>query len=645
MEEKKEDVKENEVKTVSEEAKTESTAKETVKVKTGKEKNPAVIVVIIALVLLLIAGGVVAGIVITKNNEDEETSKKKKLSWGETYLEILEDKDGKLNEIEGDTKIQLVDIDKDNIPELIVYGLNSAKEHIANIYKINEKEEVDTIKLQLADEFDLRLLYTYDDDDYNWYAVTNINVPVADATNTATASDVAPEKEKAIYNLNIISKTYTPEKLALNFETDIIEVENGYSQKVPFNKMASKEEKKSNLEEATDKYVETEDMITDEVKSKVEAMKIFHDVKKLDNTKDIVYTGLDYKSQYTKLEYPVINIDSEDVKTINAEIFKKYGFTQAEKSKGYNSYGEPLGGLETEEISYDFNVYKTYLSVLVKIGGNNSVWVDTYCIDLKTLKKMSIDEILAVGNLTKDTAQAKAKEQGQKAFDETIQKDKTAWGKFWDEMYGNKAVSEWQTKLNDEISKMEKLYINVDGTISQFVTVQHPGGQWSCSKCIRINLNNSTYAEEKLKNGMSSDSDWSTQLKDMFEEPKTTTIPSIVPSTTPSVPANQASSASGPTNPTITKEQALALAQKKYGTKIDAEGMSYDISYSYAGWGKYNGKEYYLFVMRQNVVDHWTYMNTACISTDGKSWASIASNKSDFNGETLDVDPEYAGSL
>lgn len=644
MEEKKEDVKENEVKTVSEEAKTESTAKETVKVKTGKEKNPAVIVVIIALVLLLIAGGVVAGIVITKNNEDEGTSKKKKLSWGETYLEILEDNDGKLNEIEGDTKIQLVDIDKDNIPELIVYGLNSAKEHIANIYKINDKEEVDTIKLQLADEFDLRLLYTYNDDDYNWYAVTNINVPVADATNTATTNNVAPEKEKAIYNLNIISKTYNPEKLALNFETDVIEVENGYSQKIAFNKGASKDEKKKSLDEATEKYVETEEMITEEVKSKVEAMKIFHDVKKLDNTKDIVYTGLSYKSQYVSLEYPIINIDSEDVKAINAEIYKKYGFTQEEKNKGYNSYGEPIGGLETEEISYDFNVYKTYLSVVVRLGGNSSVWVDTYCIDLKTLKKMSTDEILAVGNLTKDSALSKAKELGQKAFNETIQKDKAAWGTHWEQMYGSKAESDWQTKLNDEVTKMEKLYINVDGTISQFVTVQHPGGQWSCSKCIRINLNNSNYAEEKLKNGMSSDSDWSVMLKDMNEEPKPSTSPSTKPSTAPSQ-ATQSSSSSGPTNPAITKDQALELAKKKYGTKVDAEDMSYDISYSYAGWGKYNGKEYYVFIMRQNVVDHWTYINTACISTDGKSWASIASNNSDFNGETLDVDPAYAGAL
>ena len=49
--------------------------------------------------------------------------------------------------------------------------------------------------------------------------------------------------------------------------------------------------------------------------------------------------------------------------------------------------------------------------------------------------------------------------------------------------------------------------------------------------------------------------------------------------------------------------------------------------------------------MRWYVEDHWSYINTACISTDGKTWASIASNNSDFKGETLDIEPEYTGSL
>ena len=612
VEEKVEDVKKEET-------------KKTKKDNNSKKSKKGLIIALVIILALAIAGGVAAGVYFL--NKDDSSSKKKNLKWGEVYLEILEDKDKKLEDLENQ-EIQLVDIDKDSIPELIIYGFNSLKERIANIYKINDKDKVDTVKVGLNEDFDIRLLYTFENDDYNWYAVTN---------KAETAETPTPRK---VYDLNIVSKKYEPELLNINFDTDTFEVEEGYSKKVAFDKNASKEEKKRVLDDATENYVETEEMITEEVKSKVETKKMFRNIKKLDNTKEIVYTGLSYKDTYKSLEYPVINIDSTDVAAMNKEIYSKYGFSQEEvrKEKNGTSY-EPLGGLETEEISYEYSVYNKYLSVSCKIGGNSSVWGTTYNVDLTTLNKMSQDEVLAVGNISKDSAISKAKELAGKAFSETIDRDKKAWGNHWNDNYGSNYETQWKNELNTAIEKLERLYIDKDGSIILFVGFSHPGGQWSCTKCLKINLSKNTCEEYKLNNGMSSDEDWGPMLSAMNE---TATSPSTAP--TPSVkPSASNSTSTGPTNPAITKEQALALAQKHYGTK-DPD-MGYEIGYSYAGWGKYNGKEYYVFIMRWYVEDHWSYINTACISTDGKTWASIASNNSDFKGETLDIEPEYTGSL
>lgn len=594
---------------------------------TSKKNKKTLIIILVIILAIAIAGGVAAGVYFL--NKEDTSSKKKKLKWGEVYLEILEDKDKKLEDLENQ-EIQLIDIDKDSIPELIVYGINNVKQRIANIYKINEKDEIDTVKVGIEEDFDLRLLYTFEEDDYNWYAVTN----KVETTETPT-----PRK---VYDLNIVTKKYEPELLNISFEADTVEVENGYSKKVAFNKNASKEEKKKILEDATENYVETENMITDEVKSKVETMKIFHNIKKLDNSKEIVYTGLSYKDTYKSLEYPIINIDSTDVANINKEIYSKYGFSQEDvrKEKNGTSY-EPLGGMETEEISYEYSVYDKYLSVSCKIGGNSSVWGTTYNINLTTLNKMTTDEVLSVGGLNRDNAISKAKELATKSFNETIDRDKKAWGSNWNEMYNSSYETQWKNEMNTEIDKLERLYIDKDGSIILFSGFSHPGGQWSCTKCLKINLSKNTCEEYKLNNGMSSDEDWGPMMSEM-NKAKNTPSPSPIPSpsTKPSTPAN---TSSGPNNPAITKDQALALAQKKYGTKDPDSG--FEIGYSYAGWGKSNGKEYYVFIMRWYVEDHWSYINTACISTDGKTWASIASNNSSFNGENLDIDPAYTGSL
>ena len=294
------------------------------KAKKGKKK----IILVIAIIIVLLTG-VGAGVwyYMSENNDSETATEQKKLEWGDVYLEVLND-NSKLDDMDNQ-KIQLCDLDKDKIPELIIYGIKNAKEYIANIYKLNEKNEVDTIKVSLDNEFDLKLVYDANKDDYVWYAVEKTS-----------------DNSSKYYDLNLDSKEYKPEEVGLTKNTDCIEVDENYSKKVDFNKNASKKDKEKVFEEAQKDYVETDDMITDEVKEKVEAVKILKNIKKLDNSKEIVYSAVSKTISGNTYEYPCINIDSADVATINAEIKKRFGFSANMNASNY--YDQV--GYETEEI-------------------------------------------------------------------------------------------------------------------------------------------------------------------------------------------------------------------------------------------------------------------------------------------------------
>ena len=331
---------------------------------------------------------------MSENNDSETATEQKKLEWGDVYLEVLND-NSKLDDMDNQ-KIQLCDLDKDKIPELIIYGIKNAKEYIANIYKLNEKNEVDTIKVSLDNEFDLKLVYDANKDDYVWYAVEKTS-----------------DNSSKYYDLNLDSKEYKPEEVGLTKNTDCIEVDENYSKKVDFNKNASKKDKEKVFEEAQKDYVETDDMITDEVKEKVEAVKILKNIKKLDNSKEIVYSAVSKTISGNTYEYPCINIDSADVATINAEIKKRFGFSANMNASNY--YDQV--GYETEEISYSYTINKSVLSVLVWSGGNETITANTYNVDLQTLSKISSENLIKQYNASKDEVITKATEAVKKEYD------------------------------------------------------------------------------------------------------------------------------------------------------------------------------------------------------------------------------------
>lgn len=225
-----------------------------------KTKSSATTVIVVILIIALLAGaGGGAWYWYSKKGKDDEQQEKtaKLLEWGDIYVEVLKDKDKKLEDMD-DQQIQLLDIDNDEIPELIIYGIKNTSKYIANIYKINEKDEVDTIKVELDQKFDLKFLYNFAEDTYKWYAVTN-NAKATTSPN--------------VYNLNIETKTYKPEKLDVNYETEMMEIKEKYSQKVDFNKDASNKDVQKIFEEAEKGYVPSGDLITKQVKNEVKLKK------------------------------------------------------------------------------------------------------------------------------------------------------------------------------------------------------------------------------------------------------------------------------------------------------------------------------------------------------------------------------------
>ena len=225
-----------------------------------KKKSSATTVIVVILIIVLLAGaGGGAWYWYSQKEKDDEKQEKtaKSLEWGDVYVEVLKDKDKKLEDMD-DQQIQLLDIDNDEIPELIIYGIKNTSKYIANIYKINGKDEVDTIKIELDQKFDLKFLYNFAEDTYKWYAVTN-----------STKATTSPN----VYDLNIETKTYKPEKLDVNYETEMMEIKEKYSPKVDFDKDASNKEIQTVFEEAEKGYVPSEDLITKQVKNEVKLKK------------------------------------------------------------------------------------------------------------------------------------------------------------------------------------------------------------------------------------------------------------------------------------------------------------------------------------------------------------------------------------
>lgn len=140
------------------------------------------------------------------------------------------------------------------------------------------------------------------------------------------------------------------------------------------------------------------------------------EAKKINEDKDYIYTEYE-KNEVNSGNYeinvkiPIINIDSEEVKSYNEDIKKVF------KDKSENILN---GGANKSIYSVDYEAYlnNNILSIIIRSTlkeGNNPqrVIIQTYCYNIKEMKKVEFSDIMKIKNIDSNTAQEKIKKQIQ----------------------------------------------------------------------------------------------------------------------------------------------------------------------------------------------------------------------------------------
>ena len=147
-----------------------------------------------------------------------------------------------------------------------------------------------------------------------------------------------------------------------------------------------------------------------------------------------------------------------------------------------------------------------------------------------------------------------------------------------------------------------------------------------CTRSIIVNISNGYQVEElRLNNGEGSDNTDETANKIMNQSTNkiVTDIIQPNPSAYPSTPD------------AITQEQAIELAKKVYGSKLQETG--FEIGYSYYAWVKDNlGKEYYVINMQVFNGKNWSWIGTICIAVDGSEYRQLPNPPACQNGEVIE---------
>ena len=439
--------------------------------------------ILLIIFVLIIAGGVTAGVIFLNNKDTESETENKELSWEEEYISVLKDEEN-FAELK-DLKVSLIDLNEDEIPELVVFCSNAINEFMANIYQIKENK-LEKKEITMDENFDLEYMYNQDNEEGKWYVVT--------------------EKANDIYEINLEDKENVTVDNKVENKGNLISI--GKSTKTEFSKTTDEKEVKENLDTLKNKYLSnTEIKNTEEAKTKIEASKIIKNVKKIDSTKGLVYSARTYetdnyanvidKTFHNYYEYPAINIDSEDVKAINAEIATKYGFTPEQE--------EELFFMELEVITYDYYINGNILSVVVMKGGNDSTWTDAYNVDLETGKRIPNEHLIGRAQMSSsvkfdaDKIKEELKNYSTKAIDKSVSEMKTIIGQYWDESY-EVEVTKLKEEVNKNLETFDNAYLNAEGKLCCRSKYQIFGGQFTCTKTIEIDTTNNSIKEINFEN-------------------------------------------------------------------------------------------------------------------------------------------------
>lgn len=438
--------------------------------------------ILLIIFVLIVAGGVTAGVIFLNNNEskDEDKSEQREISWEEEYVNILKEKE-KFKELKN-LKISLCDLNGDETPELVVFCSNAINKFMAKIYTV-KNNKLEEKEITLDEEFNFQYIYNLDNEEEKWY--------------------VATQESSKLYELDL--ENIELNSSSVNNIANLVTI--GETTKNEFNIDIEETKIKEVLETAKREYIANAELKnTEDAKNKIQSAKMIKDIKRIDNTKGLVYSERQYetdnyanvidKTFHNYYEYPAINIDSEDVKAINTEIKEKYGFTQEQEAE--------LFFMELEVITYDYYINGNILSLVVMQGGNDSTWTSSYNVDLTTGKRIPNEELLGRKQMSSsekfdvDKIKEALKEYSIKEIDKSTTEMKTIIGQYWDESY-EVEVTKLKEEVNKNLETLDNVYINAEGKLCCRSEYQIFGGQFTCGKTIEIDTTNNSIKEIKFE--------------------------------------------------------------------------------------------------------------------------------------------------
>ena len=575
------------------------------------KKKVLLIVIPIVLAVIILAAAVV-GLILVFKNKDKSVGTK----WGDTYyaylkeatsekdLKSAEERYGMMLDMK-DAKLQFCEVEENEDPAMIMtYEKN--KSRYVNVYQITEDDKVSYIAYKQPTE--VEYLYNIEKDEYSWYVHTtetnkdsysslknvvsnmkenskkseksdNVNIAEIEA-------DYTIEKDKA----TVTQKTEDGKEISITkFDEIFVKPEIEPNKQIDFDIDISEKELKNSIKSAVKDYEKESKKITDEIKEAVN--------KKAEAAKEKAKQITDLKKKEN------MKITSDNLKTKLGNHLKYFSGCYLGSTYG------PYQIFKLNDVTGKVNVPGSKDQMVEEVVGLESTK------KLKEdLKKYMTDDVISKltknqGDITKDMHDYNGKVyivRGGIGEGSSIDLNKA------------KLISSEGDTVKVELEE----YMSLGDYVEAKITVT-----------LKYDTENEKYivTDYSVKN-----TDGSTT--------QATTAPSTTNQTAktpmPTIPStNTTKQNTTPNKPTmanaISEEQALKLAQGKFGTKDPDTG--YEMGYSPAGWIKDDkGMQYYVFVLRWLVDgDHWSYLTTICVSADGKTYKNVASNGGWDNGQIV----------
>ena len=190
-------------------------------------------------------------------------------------------------------------------------------------------------------------------------------------------------------------------------------------------------------------------------------------VSKIDDTKELVYSVYNKMTSEYSYNIPAINIDSDDVKTINNEIDSYY------KSRAEE-------GSSATKIKYESYTNENTLSLLISIEyPNDCIYYKAYNVDIYTGKRITNEELIKAKNVSEKELTTKIKELAKAKY--ASKYSKLSDDAMYDEQL-NKTIADKNCTIDNY------MFLNEDGKISVVVDIYSLAGADKYEEIIEINF-------------------------------------------------------------------------------------------------------------------------------------------------------------